>query len=262
MSFEFNKTNMTTDFPYIISQYIREYDISKCNINMLLLGNKIDKKLYDYLYNADKFYREKYIGNMIKEDSSVYRIIKDGVIKYRNILFRENNIEESDIVSIKNDAVFIVNKILDHTIFDNIVEFKNKNIYTSFLKVGKLELYYNINTDIIDVKGINDIKLQKHNNYLLDLIKTLIYLIEMNDLSTAVSIINDFYFNYINYNLDYGYFRTFNSDSLFVVNDIQNYTFDIPIIEDKSRYNISENIRFLMEFNKILNSILMSKIRR
>ena len=261
MYFQFNKTNMTTDFPYIISQYIREYDISKCNINMLLLGNKIDENLYNHLYNADKFYREKYIGNMIKEDSSIYKIIKEGIIEYRNRLFKENNIQECDIVSIKNDAVFIVNKTLDKTIFDNIVEFKNKNIYTSFLKIGRLELYYNVNSDIIDVKGINDIKLQKHNNYLLDLIKTLIYLIEINDLNTATSIINDFYFKYLNYDLDYGYFRTFNSDSIFIVNDIENYTFDVPIIEDKTKYNISENIRFLMEFNKILNSILMSKIR-
>lgn len=259
MSFEFNRMNMTTDFPYIISQYIREYDISKCNINMLFLKNQISAELYEHLYNSDKNYREVYIGNMIKENPSIYSFIKSGIIEYRNRLFKENNINEEDIVSIKSDAVFIVNKVLDNTIFDNLVEFKNKNVYTSFLKIKNLELYYNINTDNIDVKGIKDDKLEKHNDYIIDFIKTLIYLIEMNDLNIAISIINEIYFKYINFDLDLGYFRTFDNQSTFIIDDIKNYKFDLPITEDKTKYNIYENISVLMEFNKIVSSLIMSK---
>lgn len=260
MSFVTNKININPDFRYIISQYIREYDISKCNINMLLVDGVIDKELYDKLYNSDRMYREVYVGNMIKNNKEIYKVISNGVIKYRNILFEANNVEESDILTIKNDAVFTVNKILDITTFDNYITFKNKETYTSFFKITNLELYYNINTDKLDVKGIKDDRLSKHQEF-IELLKTIIYLIEMGLLKDASNMINEYYYKYITCNIDIGFMRNFDNISAFFHVDYPGYVFDIPPDNNIEKYNAVKNIYILIEFNKIVNSLLLSNTR-
>ena len=64
MSNLWSKSSYIAALPYVVGQYITEYDMSKANISVLLYKGVIDKKLYDELYNSDKFYREKYIGMM------------------------------------------------------------------------------------------------------------------------------------------------------------------------------------------------------
>lgn len=245
MSFVTDKINISPDIKYVISQYIREYDISKCNINMLLLSGDIDIKLYNKLYNSSREYREIYIGKLIKNNYNIYKSISNGVIKYRNILFEKNNINENDILTIKNDAVFTINRILEYTKFDNYIEFKNKNIYTSFFMINNLELYYNINTDDIHVKGISDDNIKKHHEF-LELIKTLIYLIEMNMLTEASNILLNYYYKFISGDISLNMLRNFNSESKFTHNIYNEFEFDSPIDLNTLNYNSNVNISILI----------------
>ena len=44
-----NRSYYTLNIPYLISRYIREYDISKANINILLYKKYIDQDMYNLL---------------------------------------------------------------------------------------------------------------------------------------------------------------------------------------------------------------------
>lgn len=257
--FSTEKINISPDYKYLYGNYIREYDISKCNINMMMVYGVITEKLYNHLYNSDKQYREIYIGNLIRNDKNVYKVISDGIIKYRNMLFMKNNITESDILTIKNDAVFVINKNLEYTEFDKYIKFANKSTYTSFFKINNLELYYNINTDVLDIKGMSDHNIQKHHSF-IEFLKTVIYLIELGETKQASDIIMNCYYDYVSGNIDLSMLRNFDIYSDFSHKDYNNLGFDVPIDSDPNNYNFNTNIKILMEFNKIINSILLSKI--
>ena len=63
--------NYNSSYDVIINSFIREYDISKANINVLYQRGVIDKATYDNLYNSDKSIREKSVGLMIRRDNRI-----------------------------------------------------------------------------------------------------------------------------------------------------------------------------------------------
>ena len=133
----FDKVNYTADISYLTNVFIYEYDISKANINILYTKNVISKEIYDYLYNAERMTRQVYVGKLCK-DVSISNILKAGIIEAKKMLFEANNIQDRDILSIKNDAVFIINKKLANTEF-GLIKFMKKNVYTSFYKINGIE---------------------------------------------------------------------------------------------------------------------------
>lgn len=182
----YNKTLYTAPIEMIGAANIYEYDISKANINILFKYNKINKDLYLRLSNSDRLERQIYIGLMIKSNPDIGKIIKNGILEAKKGLFELNNINDIDILSIKNDAVFLINKVPSITNIDGII-FENKNIYNSFYTVNNLELYYRYDPvnliDVLDVKGISDDNLKLHQDYFADLLKHIfsVYTLEGKD---------------------------------------------------------------------------------
>ena len=162
--------NYTSGISYLDNTFIYEYDISKANINVLYSKKAIDKDTYDYLYNANRDTRQVYIGKLQKENKEIATILKEGIIEAKKWLFETNNINDYEVLSIKNDAVFIINRVLNYTQF-GLIEFKCKNKYTSFYKLNNLEAYYLFDSfsknEELEIKGISDNVLLFHKNYML-----------------------------------------------------------------------------------------------
>ena len=97
----YKEKNYTVDLDYLFNQYIREYDISKANINVLFAKRMINKETYNMLYNADRMYRQVYIGKMIRSNQNVQKVLSDGIIEYKQKFFEANNINDNNIISIK-----------------------------------------------------------------------------------------------------------------------------------------------------------------
>lgn len=232
--------NYDSGLDYIISQYIREYDISKANINILYKYNILNKDKYEYFLKCPREERQISIGLMIKDNKNINNILKKGICRAREDFIKSNNIKENEILSINNDAIFLINKIPEYTKFDNI-EFKNKHTYTSFYKINKTKLYYFYdkinNVEILDVKGIDKNKLVLHENYLLDFLKVCFDSAQSEHINETLDLIITFYNNYLNLNLDLGYYREFNTLS------------DFKIKSDISGINVIR-AQFLEEFNK------------
>ena len=196
----YDKVNYTADISYLTNVFITEYDISKCNINVLFIKGFIDKKTYDYLYNSEKMVRQVYVGKLQKENPKIVKALKEGIIEAKKMLFEANNILDRDVLSIKNDAVFIINRQLNITKF-GLIEFVPKGIYTSFFKIHGLELYYYYNNitkeEYIEVKGISNKSLENHENYFLQLLKDIFYSIQINGPEITLRMIKDVYMEYI-----------------------------------------------------------------
>lgn len=213
----YERKNYTLPINYLFNTYIREYDISKCNVNILLYKGIINEEEYNKIMNLSREYRQVHIGYILK-DERVNKAFEEGLVEIRKKFLEINDLREEDILSIKNDAIFVINKVPIYTTIGNI-RFINKNTYTSFMKLAHMEIYYGLdkqnNSEVIDVKGINDSKLELHKNTILDIICNVLWYISNGDSRTAVDYINDVYNKYIRKELPIDYYRAFDNMSMY-----------------------------------------------
>lgn len=257
----YNNINYTADINYLTNTFIREYDISKANINILFSKGMINKSTYDYLYNSERMIRQVYIGKLQREKQYA-DAIKDGIIEAKKLLFENNNIKDYEVLSIKNDAVYIIGRQLFNTDF-GLIKFLSKNQYTSYFKIHNLEIYYYYNAvnkeEKIDVKGINDDKIKLHENFMLSFIKDVFYILQVSNISNAINMVRDFYNDYITYKLPVEYYRMFNNSSNYhyKASPFINTGFESITVSEanKTSLDISNNLSIIVEIQKILMSM-------
>lgn len=214
--------NYIAPIPYIISRHIYEYDITKANINVLYYLGEINKEYYEKLKNLPRMKRQIEIGYLLKYTDGLSDRLSDGIAMFRKRLFDENNIQDHEVLSIKNDAIFVIGRKLKNTIFDNI-EFVLKNHYTTYIRIDKsIEVYFESNsidgTISLDVKGISDTKLELHHKYMATILADVMYYMETNSISDGLTYISDIYNQYIDRKLPIGYYRNFNANSDYIIN--------------------------------------------
>lgn len=261
---EIKKSYYTSDIPYITSQYIREYDIRKANISILFSKGVINEQQYNFLYNTDRMTRQVTIGKIIRDNPEVGDILKGGIKEAVSNFLSINNIDDIDILSIKNDAIFIINKVPTITKF-GIIEFINKNVYTSYLNLNKIEIYYFLdhinNTEKIDIKGIGDDKLLIHENYFIQFLCEYLYNIENQPAQYNIKWFKDFFDKYISRELDTGYYITFDSISSMNTIPIGMYNYSLYGYHETAQViDISYNLNILRLLYRYLLEILMGKI--
>ena len=198
----YKKTSYTQDIPILVGD-IYEYDISKANISVLYDKGLIDYSKYSYLYNEDSMVRKVIVGNMQRDNPNLTKQLQQGIIEAKYNLFTSNNLTDEEVLSIKNDAVFSI-RLLEFVSFRNIV-FKLKNHYKLFIKVYKLEFYYNDYK--LDVKGIQDDVLDIHKDYMVAFFKELFDLYLKQGCKNTIDILQRFYEAYNNRVLDPGFYR-------------------------------------------------------
>ena len=250
------RTTFTKDINYLINTTISEYDISKANINILYREGVLNDYDYNRLLKADRNDRQKEIGIMILKNSNIYNIINNGIKEMRITFMNANDLTDDNILSVKNDALFVIPSI---TKFDNI-EFKLKNVYSSFYKANNLELYYYLDKhtdkDLLDIKGISDNNIKKHDKYFLNFLKSLFYTIEV-DINDAVTMLRSFYDMYMSFRLDINYYRSFDAISMFKVL-IGNKYYDVDMVDNYSYLDINCNLNLIRDLWQIITHIQWS----
>ena len=256
--------NYLANISYINNAFIYELDISKANINVLKSKGILDDNTYNFLYKLEHDMRYRYIGKMIQKNPSIQKILTDGIIEAKQWLFSSNNIQDREVLSIKNDAVFIIGREPKYKEFNNLVRFITKGVFTGFYRVGKLlEFYYFYNKsnkqEQITIKGIDDNKwLSSHNDYMINLFKDIFYTLQCNSIEEAINKLKIFYFNYINLELPIGFYREFDSNSNFKFKDFP-YVINNITDEYKPYLDITCNINLIIELQKILFNIYFNK---
>ena len=259
--------NFTSPISYLTNVFIYELDIQKANISVLRSMGLIDEGTYQYLYNAERMVRQVYVGKLQK-DTKYVKALQQGIIQAKKKLFEANNIQDYEVLSIKNDAVFIINRIPQITDF-GLIKFIPKNKYTGFYKVLNYEFYYFYNSitkeEYLEVKGIGDKSLEKHKDYFYQFLKDLFYTIQCNGIEIALRLMKEYYMQYISLQLPVGNYRKFDpvSDYHFRTRTSMGTGFAIDEASDeqKSALDISLNLKILIELQKILNNIYFNKYR-
>ena len=189
--------------------------------------------------------RRKVEMGKIERDNSEYREAKKEAFKLaRQFFFEANGLEQNDIISIKKDAI-LTSKICTQQKFGKYIEFRPKNLYTSYIQLGKnLEFYYNPSQ--LDVKGISDETLELHEEYMLKFIKLYFKKMETEDDITVIEFMKRFITKYKRRELEVGYYRQFNHKSDFVLLDNEGDTFMDYWEECKDELDISYNFHNIL----------------
>lgn len=247
----YKQTNYLSEIPFLFDNDIYEYDIKQANIHALHAAGRITLTEFTYYERLPKQTREVAIGNMIKEDPSLYHTIQDiiGEAKYKFATI--NGLEESQILRIANDSLYVLNPYKDllWVIEKNGVplKFVCKNHFKNYMRLTKKVLFF-CNTEgeywNIDIKGINSSKLEKHQE-LLSRICNIIDARVNGDKDTSLRVFNNLYEDYINLRLPLSCYRELNSDSsyrlkgesVYLINELNPYGFDLNNLD--INYNLS-----------------------
>ena len=258
--------NYTSGISYLNNVFIYELDISKANINVLRMKNMIDQETYDYLYNAERMVRQVYVGKLQK-DKAFSDALKAGILEAKKLLFEANDIKDYEVLSIKNDAVFLINRIPAVRDFD-LIHFVPKNKYTGFYKVRNFEFYYYYSNldkeEYLHVKGLSDEVLKSHDKFMYQFFKDLFYTIQCNGVEIALRLLKGFYLQYINLRLPIEYYKRFDiqNDFHFKVNTNMGTGFAVDYTDEekfKPMLDISANLNLLIEMQKILTNMYFAK---
>jgi hypothetical protein len=204
----------TQNIDYIINANIYEYDMKGAGLNLIKYYELLDDQTIEYLGSLPKHMRDVVIGNMSGKDKELNRGLSEAFTNMRKKFFLSNEIKEHQILAIKHDAIFLVNKTCDKTTFRN-VEFAVKNRYTSFHKFVNIEFFYRNSGRNLDIKGIKDWKIPPHDDYMCKFLKDIFNLLETSSNDRIISKLKQFSKFYKKKELEYQYYRELNSDSYY-----------------------------------------------
>ena len=202
---------------YLFNTEIFEYDMKDAGFSLSKEFNLLDKDILDSLEDKDKEYRTKKLGIYQRDNKEYANSLKEAFRTARKLFFIDNELEKSDIISVKKDAIFTSKRCKKQQI-GKYINFRPKNTYTSYIYFGKkLEVYYGY--DKFDVKGISDTNKELHEKYMIDFISSFIHKMESEQSSSILGFLKRFIDSYKWRELEIGYYRPFNEKSLFELYD-------------------------------------------
>lgn len=197
---------------FLFNREIIEYDMKEAGFSLIQEYKLLPQRIIDELKKLPKEKRKIKIGVLQREDEKLRKELKEAFSMARERFFLANELEDTDIVSIKKDAIFTTKRCQTQEIGDFIV-FRPKNTYTSYIQMTKnLEFYYSPTS--LDVKGISDELLDLHKDYMLDFIRRFFEKMETeSDSCNTIEFVKRFCDKYKHRELDVGYYREFNVKS-------------------------------------------------
>lgn len=202
------------DIEYIFDNEIIEYDIRDAGFSLIKQYKLLPQEKINWLSSMEKMHRHITIGKMQGADKEFSKALMNKFAEIRKIFVAANNLSDSNIVSVKKDAIFTIGNC-SHVKFGKI-EFAQKNKYTSYVRFVNnrdIEIYYNSGN--MEIKGIGDSAINRHRLYILEFIKTMISYIESRNHSVkrylkrfiddykSMKLEDEFYIEFNNVSRDY-----------------------------------------------------------
>ena len=207
---------------YFFNKSIYEYDMRNAGFNLTRAYNLLPKSKIEELGRMKKERRTIEIGKIQRKNDVYKDKLSKAFKEARRMFFEMNNIEDSDIISIKKDAIFTT-KRCDFQKFLEFIEFREKNYYTSYIRLSKkIELYYSERQ--MDIKGLGKESLEYHKDYLVHFIHLYFKKMECDEPVAVLEFIRKFIDKYKRRELSVGYYRRFERDAYFqLINDDSKY---------------------------------------
>ena len=262
------KFSYKANINYLINASIKEYDLEKAILGLLYQIGRLNEEQYNAYAETPKEKRIVEIGCYMKTDPSLFDLTQMKMSEIRNAFLTENQIEEYQVLYVDNDSMTIIepkDKIhIDDKItnFGEHINFRVKNVYTSFYRLSGIDLLYNSINGSYRLKYANINVAQKTQDGFLDLILTLAYEAESSLLS-ALQTAKDAYLKYTNFELPIEYYRELNQKAQFKLKPGLAYTYYTEIDPGISldQLDISYNAGLLNYMIRILSKEYFNSIR-
>ena len=234
-----NKTNFTNpNILYLFNRTIYEYDIHSADINLCIYYDILPKEQIEKISKLDKTRRVVKMG-ILQKNKEFRDKLKEAFAKIRKEFYEANDLDITDIIAVKKDAIFTT-KRCDINTFKN-VEFQVKNMYTSFIQIRNLEFYYGY--DKCDVKGIDDGNIKLHEEGMMKIIRMFFKKMETGSIPDVLSYLNRMSSSYKRRELPLEFYREFNTNSKYTVigiDDTYSEYWDDRIDELNITYNFTQ----------------------
>ena len=202
----------------IVNSQITEYDIKSGNTSIMKYFNLAPLDLIKKIESMKKKDRNIFVGNMMKKDKTFSKELEKGFDNIVKLFIEKNNLDISNIVSIKRDAIFVKDKIINNVDFSDCIHFVKKNSYDGFIKLGQYEFWIN-RDNCVDVKGISDELLIYHSDGVIQLIMYVYNVVLTNFMNKEKinSEMQKIVTSYRKKEFDFNMYREFNSESKFKI---------------------------------------------
>lgn len=247
---------LNKDITNLKSCVIQEYDIRDAGFSIIKFNKLLDKKTISWLSGLDKKSKNVQIGLILRDNIELSTKIMKEFIRIRKVFFESNNLEDKDVLSIKKDAIFTINKPCKNLIVDDYFEFRKKNKYSSYIYLSNIEFYYSAWTGNLDIKGLGK-KIIKNNKFIDD-IKMIMKINETLPYNRLFQNLLQYRHKYLNYELPIEHYRELNSDNKFILknNFFENYKVVLDNITEeelKEEIDITYNyIKFVIPLISLL----------
>ncbi|QXN70161.1 hypothetical protein INTERNEXUS_120 [Bacillus phage vB_BspM_Internexus] len=236
---------------YLKNNIIREYDMTNAGVNILRKNNVITEEEYQHLNSMEKLKKNKTVGLFLKKNPDISEALINEFVLIRKELFEKNNIDDDDILSIKKDAVFIINKKLTNLELNEYYKFQEKNRYISYISIDNKEFYYKSDRTL-DIKGYSKEIKEFHKDYLFKDLEELLFLDTHNEENALFEKLIQLKYNFVTRELPYQYYL----DLIYgkYLYGILNHMYYLDeITEDLKKYVlINNNLNFLLRVINIL----------
>lgn len=197
---------------------IIEYDLKSANTSLCSEYHLLPQDQIEKISALPRSKRVVKIGKLCRKNKEFNEGLKKAFVDIRRRFFEANNIQDEDILAIKKDAIFCLRKCRINEFGPCL--FRPKNVYSSYLYLPPLELYYKgsylPSKELLAVKGISDETLHLHEDYMLTFFKQLFRHIEEGKQHNIFRYLSDFTTAYKLKQLEPGYYREFNQNSLMI----------------------------------------------
>lgn len=206
-----------------VSSKIIEWDIRRAGLNLIKQHKLLPEEKIEELENMDKKDADIKIGKMQIRDKDLSRKLEQAFTDIMNLFLDENQIDRDlDIISIKKDACFVINKHITTDEFPPYIKFIPKNEYHAFIYIKPYEFYFK-KGDSIDIKNLSSDKsvreniLNLHKDGILNFILYVVELAERTrmNLVEISKFLHNFIALYKRKELDFDYYREFSIESKF-----------------------------------------------
>jgi hypothetical protein len=205
---------LNREVPYLINTVVKEYDMKSGGYTILKKYGEFSKSEIEYLDSLPKYERNVWIGKRVRENRNLSSVLMDGFTEARRLFFEANDVDENKVLSIKKDALFLVNYPAIHTTIDGF-EFQLKNNYSSYYLLNGKEFYFKGKSQELDVKGIGDDVIDEHREYFVKDLINIFTLAEKGNTDYLIKYLRRYRDNYLNRRLALPTYREFNMENAY-----------------------------------------------
>lgn len=233
----------------LVNSQIIEWDIHSANVSIMRGYNLASETKIAKIEKLDKKKRVITVGQIMRDDPAFSKALEESFNDIVDTFMLENDLDkDDDVLSIKRDAVFVINKSVKTNSFkNNAINFVNKNQYHAFLYLRPFEFYFG--PDKIDVKGLPDENILLHENGILRLLKDIIEICETSNFNRvkASKYMRDFVEAYKRRELDFDFYREFSQESKFAY-----YAYEEKILTESCTLDMLQQIDIESNYKNII----------